>query len=431
MDQGEIQRQLAAAIQAQRGGRRDEAVRLFQTIIAQAGEQPIALNSLGLNALAGRDPGGAASFFRRAIAVDPKSPELWMNLAKAMRELGNDAGELEALEGALAIDQRHFMALVRLAELFERQNDLQRSAQRWSNVLAMAAMIDQSTPAIEMMLEHAREQVARYSADFAETVDAGLAESRNGLSTAERRRFDACIDHVLGRRRIYANECAGIHFPFLPADEFFERSHFPWLDAFESNTDLIRGELEALLAEDEPGILPYVAMDPGTPANKWSPLDHSLDWGAMHLWKDGRRNDAACARAPKTASLVEALPLSDLPGRTPTVFFSLLRPGTHLPAHTGVSNVRAIIHLPLIVPPGCTFRVGGETRTWEAGKAWAFDDTIEHEAWNRSDQIRAILIFDVWNPYIRDSEKALLREFYQIAESSSHKGDAAIGVGGA
>ncbi|WP_299173193.1 aspartyl/asparaginyl beta-hydroxylase domain-containing protein [uncultured Brevundimonas sp.] len=29
------------------------------------------------------------------------------------------------------------------------------------------------------------------------------------------------------------------------------------------------------------------------------------------------------------------------------------------------------------------------------GRAWAFDDTIEHEAWNNSDQDRTILIFDV------------------------------------
>src|SRR5205085_5266715 len=97
---------------------------------------------------------------------------------KALREQGDDPAEHQALEGALAIDQRHFMALVRLAELHERQGDLQRSAQRWSNVLAMAAMMDQLTPAIEMMLDHARAQVALYSADFAETIDTGLASAR-------------------------------------------------------------------------------------------------------------------------------------------------------------------------------------------------------------------------------------------------------------
>jgi aspartate beta-hydroxylase len=405
MDQAELERTLAEARQARQSGRRDEAGRLLRELVVRVGEHPMALNALGLNVLAQGEHGEAAALFRRAIAADPNSPELWMNLAKAFRELGDDSGELQALEGALAIDQRHFMALVRMAELFERTGDEARSAERWSGVLALAGMMDEQPPALAPMLDHARDFVARQRAGFAAAIDAGLADARRTLDEVRRRRFDACVDHALGRRRIYPNQPAGMHFPFLPADEFFERRHFPWLEQIEAKTEIIRGELEALLAGDEAGIRPYVAMEPGTPANKWSPLDHSLAWGALHLWKDGRRDDSVCARVPQTAAAVEALPLSDLPGRTPTVFFSLLRPGTHLPAHSGVSNVRTIIHLPLIVPPGCGFRVGGETREWEVGRAWAFDDTIEHEAWNDSDRLRVVLIVDLWPPALSEAER--------------------------
>jgi aspartyl/asparaginyl beta-hydroxylase (cupin superfamily) len=278
------------------------------------------------------------------------------------------------------------------------------------------------------MFEHARDYVAGQREHFASTVDRGLASARAERAPSELRRFDACIDHALGRRAVYANQCAGMHFPFLPADEFFERRHFPWLEAIEAQTGIIRNELEAVLAEDATAIRPYVAMPPGTPTNKWSPLDHSLAWGAMHLWKDGRRDDAVCDRVPATAAAIAALPLSDLPGRTPTVFFSLLEPGAHLPAHTGVSNVRTIIHLPLIVPAGCAFRVGGETRAWREGEAWAFDDTIEHEAWNRSDKMRAILIFDVWNPHITPAERDLLRRFYAVAAQADGAPVSAIGI---
>ena len=428
MDDAEIQRTLSAAREARRGDRPGEAAALLKRLIDQVGEHPAALNMLGLTALSAGDHGEAAGYFRRAVAADPRSPELWMNLARAFREQGDPAQEQRALEGALAIDQRHFMALVRLAELFERVDDSARAAERWSGVIALAGMMDERPPGLEAMLVHARDVVARQRAGFASAVDAGLAEARVGLDPARQRRFDACIDHALGRRLIYANECAGMHFPFLPADEFFERRHFPWLERIEAETEVIRSELEALLAEDSASFRPYVAMDPGTPANKWSPLDHSLAWGALHLWKDGRRDDAVCARVPRTAAAVEALPLCDLPGRTPTVFFSLLQPGAHLPAHTGVSNVRTIIHLPLIVPPGCGFRVGGETRAWEVGRAWAFDDTIEHEAWNRSDQVRAILIFDVWNPHLDEVERDLLRRFYAVAASADRGGEAVIAV---
>jgi aspartate beta-hydroxylase len=73
-------------------------------------------------------------------------------------------------------------------------------------------------------------------------------------------------------------------------------------------------------------------------------------------------------------------------------------------------NARLICHLPLIVPEGCRFRVGNEVREWEPGKLLIFDDTIEHEAWNGSAYPRAILIFDVWNPFLTESERALVRE---------------------
>jgi aspartate beta-hydroxylase len=428
MDEAEIQGALAAAREARRAGRADEAAALLHRLIGRIGEHPVALNMLGLTAMAEGRHGEAAPLFRRAIAADPASPDLWMNLAKAHRDQADDFGELQALEGALAVDQRHFMALVRLAELFERTGDERRAAERWSAVVALAGMMEERPPTLEAQLSHARAYVERQRTAFAESVDRGLMEARSGLGPLQRRRFDACIDHALGRRAIYANQCAGMHFPFLPADEFFEREHFPWLEEIEASTDAIRAELEALLAEGDDMLRPYVTMEPGTPANKWSPLDHRLDWSALHLWKDGRRDDGVCARVPRTAAAVEALPLSDLPARTPTVFFSLLKPGTHLPAHTGVSNVRTIIHLPLIVPPDCAFRVGGETREWVEGRAWAFDDTIEHEAWNRSDRIRAILIFDVWNPHITDIERDLLRRFYSVAAATERADDRAIGV---
>jgi aspartyl/asparaginyl beta-hydroxylase (cupin superfamily)/cytochrome c-type biogenesis protein CcmH/NrfG len=416
----EIQRAIAAARDAQRAGRREEAARLYEAVIAGGGEQPVALNALGVLALARSEPRAAAAWFRRAVAADARAPELWLNLARAFRAEGNDSGEREALEGALAIDQRHFMALVRLAELFERTGDEARAAERWSGVLAMAPMVEQRTPELDAMIDHARDYVAQRQERFAAALDAGLEQARAAADPADRRRFDASVDHMLGRREIYANVCAGLHFPFLPAEEYFERHHFPWIEGIEAQADAIRAELIGLLENGAPGFAPYVAMAPGTPANKWSALDNKLDWGAYHLWKNGVRDDAACARCPVTAAAVEALPLADIPGRAPTVFFSMLKPGTHLPAHTGVTNVRTIIHLPLIVPEGCTFRVGGETRIWREGEAWAFDDTIEHEAWNRSDRPRAILIFDVWNPYLRAGERNLLRDFYPVADRSGY-----------
>jgi aspartyl/asparaginyl beta-hydroxylase (cupin superfamily) len=224
------------------------------------------------------------------------------------------------------------------------------------------------------------------------------------------------MEHMLGKRPIYANQCFGLHYPFLPADEYFDRDHFPWLEELEAATGVIRAEVIELLASDDPGLSPYVAMPPGTPENIWTGLNNSPAWSALHLWKDGERIEGACARAPKTAEIVERLPLAAIPGRAPTVFFSILRAGKHIPPHTGVTNTRTIIHLPLVVPPGCTFRVGGETREWREGEAFAFDDTIEHEAWNRSEQDRALLILDCWNPHLSAHEREMICRLFAVAD---------------
>src|SRR4029077_2985906 len=127
------------------------------------------------------------------------------------------------------------------------------------------------------------------------------------------------------------------------------------------------------------------------------------------LWNQGAAQPPHLARCPSTAAAVKAAPRCEIAQHGPNVFFSILEPRTRIPPHTGVTNARLTVHLPLIVPQGCRFRVGSETREWVPGRAWVFDDTIEHEAWNDSDTPRAILIFDVWNPYLSTAERDLVR----------------------
>ena len=409
---------LNSAHAAQQRGDQQQATRHFEAVLAQDSTNPLALNALGMQALGRRDYRAAEEFFRRAAEADPNAPPLWLNLATAHRALGNDEGERANLMRVISLDQRHLTANIRLAELHERRDEAAQANFRWSAVLALGSGLPERAPALDQILTHARNYVAERGRAFGELVDAGLADARGGLSKAERRRFDACVDVLLGRRRIYRNECQGLDFPFLPADEFFDRAHFPWLESIEAETDVIRGEFEALVAEELAGFAPYVAMEPGLPKNVWSALDHSLDWSALHLWRHGERIEDACRRCPKTAEILDSAPRALVPGRMPTAFFSVLKPHTHLPAHSGVSNSRAIIHLPLIVPAGCRFRVGGEMREWRVGEAFAFDDTIEHEAWNDSDELRAILIFDTWNPHITETERNLLKAFFRIADES-------------
>jgi aspartate beta-hydroxylase len=379
---------------------------------------PRTLNALGLAALEAKDTGRAIAYFLDATRSEPSAPALWMNLAKAQRMAGNDEAEREALEKVLAIDRLHLMALIRLAELHERRGELGSATDRWSMVLALGATIPDSSPKFEALLRHARQFVEERRQALADALDQALAAPLAQANETERRRASAAADLMVGRRqKTFTSQCHGFHYPFLPADEFFDRGHFPWLPALEAGTAEIRAELQSVLASPDPGLVPYIDMPPGTPDNLWSTLDKSAAWSALHLWRDGERIDAVCRRVPRTAALADSLPLARIPGRAPAVFFSILKAGERIPPHTGVTNIRSIVHLPLIVPPDCGFRVGGETREWREGEAFVFDDTIEHEAWNDSGEDRAVLILDCWNPHLSEAEQAMILEMFAQFEA--------------
>ncbi len=370
---------------------------------------------MGLAALEAGKAGEAISHFTAATTADPSAIALWMNLAKACRLAGDDAGERAALEQALGIDQLHLMALIRLAELHERLGQFGSATDRWTMVLGLCAQIPDPTPQLNALIGHARGFIAERQQALAEAIEAELSNALRSASERDRRRASAAVELMLGHRKIYTNQCHGFFYPFLPPDEFFDRVHFPWLAKLEGATVVIREELEAILASPDPGLEPYIEMPPGTPDNLWSDLDHSPDWSALHLWRDGERMDAVCERAPRTTELVESLPLARIPGRAPAVFFSILKAGKTIPPHTGVTNIRSIVHLPLIVPENCGFRVGGETRHWREGEAFVFDDTIEHEAWNRCSQDRALLILDCWNPHLSEQEQEIILRLFETS----------------
>ena len=411
-----LQQHLAEAQRAGQAGLRDKARSSFEAVLAIDNEEPTARNWLGADALARADARTAAMHFEIACKREPGERSHWINLAAAHRILGDAGRERAALENALAIDQTDLLALIRMAELHERLGEETAAAERWNAVLGLSASINDRSPEFVEILSHAKQYVGKQQQKLVDAVDRALADELAAASARDRRRMRTAADAWLGKRPIYTNHCEGLHYPFLPADEFFDPEQFLWLGELEAATSTIVAELENILADPQSELTPYISLPPGVPANKWSGLDKSLNWGAFHLWKEGERFDDACARVPRTAALVESLPICHIEGRAPNVFFSILKAGSHIPAHTGVTNVRSVVHLPLIVPEGCEFRVGGETRSWVQGRAFAFDDTIEHEAWNRSQADRAILIIDVWNPYLSDHERAMICRLYGSAD---------------
>lgn len=373
-------------------------------------------NAQALQSMRAGDFANAAVQFRAALALDPAAGPLWRNLAHACRQMGDETGERAALDEALALDRTDLTALIRLAQLLERQGQARDALLHWNGVLQLGAHIGDPSPDLAAVLSHAKAYCNEQQLSLFGGVNAVLAADFASLGPSDARRARAFVDHALGGRPIYRNECAGIYYPFLPADEFFDDFHFPWFADLSAATGAIRDELLGLMAGDGAEIRPYVQMDSGTPANKWSTLDHSLDWSACFLWEYGKPNQPVLDRCPETVRVLEAVMDTRMEERTPNAFFSILRAHTHIPPHTGVTNTRAIIHLPLIVPADCGFRVGGETREWQEGRPFAFDDTIEHEAWNKSEDLRAVLIFDVWNPHLSAAERNIIERYFATAD---------------
>ena len=113
---------------------------------------------------------------------------------------------------------------------------------------------------------------------------------------------------------------------------------------------------------------------------------------------------------------MKKLDLPFISTRAPGILFSRLAAGARIPPHTGMINTRLICHLPLIVPPGCGFRVGGERREWREGELLVFDDTVEHEAWNHGDSDRIILIFDIWRPELSAEERRAVTAMFDAID---------------
>ncbi|HXQ64028.1 MAG TPA: aspartyl/asparaginyl beta-hydroxylase domain-containing protein [Steroidobacteraceae bacterium] len=391
--------------------RRDaDAIRLFREAEAILPDHPLVLHERARRLLQAGDAAAAHALLQRTVELAPRHVPFWLSLAAALRLLMRREEELAALERALALEPTHLVVLLQKAAVLDLMHKPRAACAIYGNALQTLAPGARLTPSLEAHVQHARRRIAEGAVELAAAIDGRLGALSQSVAVADRRRFDRCMDRLLGRRRIYTPEPTFMLFPYLRNYEFFDRQRFPWLDSIEAATDSIREELLGVLSGDQAGIQPYIAYDTGLPLNQWQELNHSRRWGAYFLWNEGRREESHIARCPRTCAALAAAPQVDIPGRGPTAFFSILDARTRIPPHTGVTNTRLTVHLPLIVPPGCRFRVGGETREWRVGDGWVFDDTIEHEAWNDSDAARAILIFDVWNPELSAAERDLVRE---------------------
>jgi aspartate beta-hydroxylase len=399
-----LEAKIAQAIQS---GQDQDADKMLQQLVTLVPGHVTSLTVLGQRAYKRGDAAAAHHWFQRVTEADGRDPQQWVNVALACQGTKDEAGEEAAITRALQVDAGDLLALILRANFHERHGNTHKAAAAYGAAATVSPPLDRLHPELRGSVAYAMQFKQKYDENCGKFLDDNLAPHYAAHKGEKLDRFRDSVDIMVGRKRRYESQSMMYHYPRLTPIEFFERSEFPWLDKVEAATDDIRDEFMEIL-KAEKGFTPYITYPNDVPLNQWAELNNSPSWSAFHLYKMGERVQENAAKCPITMSILDGVPKPDQPGRTPAAMFSLLKPKTRIPPHTGVSNARLVTHLPLIVPKDCGFRVGNQTREWLPGKAWVFDDTIEHEAWNESDQLRVVLIFDIWHPSLTLAEREMI-----------------------
>ena len=364
LDNATVERVLHTVKVEAAAGRAAESDQLLAQLARQAPHHPAVLNELGVRMLSRGSAEQAHALFTRATTGDPTHPTLWANLASSLKALGRREEENDAIEKALEIEPRHLSALLQRAAFLETSGDIRGAARVYGNALDCIPPNIEPPPSVRGALQHAQQMVDADRVELARMLEKPLAAVRARHDLERQPRVEQCIDVLMKARKIYHSQPTWMYFPELPTIEFFDRSHFPWLATLEGQWEQIRDEFLQVLMTDQDGLQPYIDFQLSAPLDQWRALNRSRSWSAYFLWNQGAALSDHMARCPVTTQALDLPGRPSIESRAPTAFFSVLDPKTRIPPHSGVTNTRLTVHLPLIVPEGCGFRVGGTTRQW-------------------------------------------------------------------
>jgi len=358
-------------------------------------------------------PGAAVRKLERALQSRPTDHALHHQLAQAHAQLLQLPDREDQLARICRDQPYAFTSQLHLAGLYQARRDRKaavigftraiktaqrcgfwfdsNSTQPWLRELVLRAMDIAQRGRAEVFHDSLEPLVSRYGRDELARVTLALAMYL-GLEPLVR------SDPRQQPKFLYV--------PGLPIAPVFPRDALPFADWYEAQTDAVVAELQGALRGT--GVQ---AFHHNVPEAVQKTLTTGAAWDAYFFFADGRRNDAHHAACPQVSRVLAALPLDHVRDHGPEVCFSILRPGAHIQPHRGVTNARAVLHLALEIPEDCALNlVGVQQITWARGRCFAFDDTYEHEAWNRSTTTRVILLADIWNPYLTGAEREALAE---------------------
>ena len=317
---------------------------------------------------------------------DPASPSAWLALGDQREQQGDRLGALRAWFRAVTSAQ--------LSGL-------------WIDAASTpAALLDSVVHAIEQVRLRRRELYFGAYEDLRREFGGPALERVDRALSAHLREGDGIPADPRQRPRFF-------YFPDLPSRPYLDPDAQPWAATVRDAFATIRSEAIGLLRDEKQPFEDFIRVRKGDRIENY--LGGTLPtWEAFFFYRHGVRYDANHARCPGTSRALESIELCNIADHAPEICFSILKPGTHILPHYGVTNVRSVMHLPLIVPTACALNLidVGEHH-WREGELMMFDDTFQHEAWNRSREIRVVLLMDCWNPDLTVVERRAVTQLIE------------------
>jgi aspartyl/asparaginyl beta-hydroxylase (cupin superfamily) len=360
------------------------------------------------SALSRGQPAEALKILRALHAEVPKDAQV----ARSLGVLALDAGALEEAEAAfkraLEVMPQLAAARLHLGRIYAMRGHREAAVAAYLRAITHAQMegqwLDEAStpPQLRGHVLTAMELVARERVPVLQQLFEPLLR-RYGADDLQRLRKG--FEHYLGVALHPPPDARQaplfFHIPELKPRPWLEVERLPWIAELEADCEAIAAEAQAL---EDSKLAPFLEHQAGTDLEPYLGGGAKARWDAHFFYRHGRVFESHLAAAPATAAALKRAPLVTIPGQAPEICFSVLAPGTQIKPHHGVTNARVVVHLPLIVPAGCTLTVADETRSFERGRAWVFDDTFLHEANNPSSEQRVILLMDAWNPELQPEE---------------------------
>jgi aspartate beta-hydroxylase len=426
-----VDRQLAEAQQLDAAGASGQAERIYRSVLVAQPGHPAASVRAAQFALGRKDFTAAEKLLREAHARHPEAEEAATLLSTLLAATGRGPDAIVVLETLLTLRPDAHVAWLLLGPAREMVGDrpgaLQASYQAIAKARRAGQWLDtETTPA--HLRNAVGQAVDRVKKGRKELFFGSYENLREQHGSSELRRVDRALLGYLKELDIRPSSDRQkplfLYFPDLPDAPYQDPYLQPWAKRLRDAYPFVREEALRVIREDSV-LTEFIHLPKGRSMEEYlggeSPDPR---WQAFFFYRHGKRYDANHARCPQTSELLESMELCRIEAQAPEICFSLLRPQTTIKPHFGVTNVRLVMHLPLVVPQGCALNViGVEERAWREGELLLFDDTYQHEAWNQSDRTRIILLMDCWNPHLTAVERLACKQLIELIGSLNPRFD--------